>query len=167
MLELAARLLAEKAGTAHPASLSRFLRVNGFSSKKTLLASETDRADVVHARRVWGEHRQPWMKKRSERLIFIDGTGTTIKVTRLRGRARRRQRLKMKAPFGHWGTQTFIAVRRHGYARDFNPCDPADRFLFDDVVVPDALRDELIPRFAIYSRRPIPRIERRNGVMPV
>ncbi len=82
-------------------------------SKKTLLASETDRADIAHARRVWQEHRQPWMKKRPERLVFIDETGTTTKMTRLRGRARRGERLKMKAPFGHWGTQTFIAALRH------------------------------------------------------
>ena len=34
MPELAARLLAEKAVTAHPASLSRLLRVHGFSFKK-------------------------------------------------------------------------------------------------------------------------------------
>ena len=53
------------------------------------------------------------MQKRPERLVFIDETGTTTKMTRLRGRARRGQRLKMKAPFGHWGTQTFIAALSH------------------------------------------------------
>lgn len=53
------------------------------------------------------------MKKRPERLVFIDETGTTTKMTRIRGRARRGQRLRMKAPFGHWGTQTFIAALRH------------------------------------------------------
>ena len=93
MPELAARLLAERAVTVHPASLSRFLRVHGFSFKKTLLASETDRANVVRARRVSAEYRQPWMKKRPERLIFIDETGATTKMTRLRGRARLGQRL--------------------------------------------------------------------------
>ena len=53
------------------------------------------------------------MKKRPERLIVIDETGATTKMTRLRGRARRGHRLKMKALFGHWGTQTFIAALRH------------------------------------------------------
>jgi transposase len=53
------------------------------------------------------------MRRRPERLVFVDETGTTTKMTRLRGRARRGQRLKMKAPFGHWGTQTFIAGLRH------------------------------------------------------
>ena len=60
MPELAARLLAEKAVKAHPASLSRLFTV--LPSKKTLLASETDRADSVRARRVWTGHRQPWLK---------------------------------------------------------------------------------------------------------
>lgn len=113
MPELATRLLAERGVKAHPASLSRLLIRQGFTVKKTLLASETDRADVVRSRRIWTAHRQPWMKKRPERLVFIDETGTTTKMTRLRGRARRGQRLRMKAPFGHWGTQTFIAALRH------------------------------------------------------
>ena len=33
-------------------------------------------------------------------------------MTRRRGRARRGQRLKATAPFGHWKTQTFIAALR-------------------------------------------------------
>jgi transposase len=53
------------------------------------------------------------MRRRPQRLVFVDETGTTTRMTRLRGRARRGQRLKMKAPFGHWGTQTFIAALRH------------------------------------------------------
>ena len=46
------------------------------------------------------------------RLVFIDETATTTKMTRLRGRARRGRRLKGSAPFGHWKTQTFIAALR-------------------------------------------------------
>jgi transposase len=45
--------------------------------------------------------------------MFIDETATTTKMTRLRGRARRGERLKAQAPFGHWCTQTFIAALRH------------------------------------------------------
>jgi hypothetical protein len=111
--ELAGRLAAEHGVAVHPTSLSRLLKVAGFTVKKTLLASETDRADIACARRVWRVRRQPWMKRRPERLVFVDETGTTTKMTRLRGRARRGQRLRMKAPFGHWGTQTFIAALRH------------------------------------------------------
>ena len=52
------------------------------------------------------------MRKQAHRLVFIDETATTTKMTRLRGRARRGQRLKGRAPFGHWKTQTFIAGLR-------------------------------------------------------
>ncbi|WP_174442258.1 transposase, partial [Azospirillum brasilense] len=44
--------------------------------------------------------------------MFLDETATTTKMTRLRGRAKRGQRFKAKAPFGHWGSQTFIAALR-------------------------------------------------------
>jgi transposase len=49
------------------------------------------------------------MREQRGRLIFIDETGTTTKMTRLRGRSMRGKRLNGKAPFGHWGTQTFVA----------------------------------------------------------
>ena len=135
MPELAAQLLAERGVKAHPASLSRLLIWEGFTVNKTLLASETDRADVVRARRVWRDHRQPWMKKRPERLVFIDETGTTTKMTRLRGRARKGQRLRMKAPFGHWGTQTFIAALRHdGLTAPWVIDCPMNRRIFETYV---------------------------------
>ena len=47
-------------------------------------------------------HRQPRMREGVHRLVFLDETGTTTKMTRLRGRARRGARLKATAPFGHW-----------------------------------------------------------------
>jgi len=46
------------------------------------------------------------MREEPDRLVFLDETATTTKMTRLRGRALRGQRLKARAPFGHWGTQT-------------------------------------------------------------
>jgi hypothetical protein len=52
------------------------------------------------------------MRRDPYRLVFVDETGTTTKMTRLRGRAKRGQRSKATAPFGHWGTQTFIAGPR-------------------------------------------------------
>ena len=94
MPELAAKLKAEKDVTAHPASLSRVLRKAGLSFKITLLASEAEREDV----------RQPRMRQEVHRLVFLDETGTTTKMTRLRGRARRGARLKADAPFGHWAS---------------------------------------------------------------
>ncbi|NUB36355.1 IS630 family transposase, partial [Azospirillum brasilense] len=52
------------------------------------------------------------MRAEPDRLVFLDETATTTKMTRLRGRAKRGQRFKAKAPFGHWGSQTFIAALR-------------------------------------------------------
>ena len=133
--ELAERLLSEHGVKAHLSSLSRLLTAAGFTVKKTLLASETDRADVVRSRRVWRVHRQPWMCRRPQRLVFIDETGTTTKMTRLRGRARRGERLKMKAPFGHWGTQTFIAALRHdGLTAPWIIDAPMNRTIFETYV---------------------------------
>jgi hypothetical protein len=78
------------------------------------MASECARADVAERRRVWIAHRQPFMRRSPGRLIFIDETSVNTKMVRLRGRARRGQRLKADAPFGRWGTQTFIAGLRCG-----------------------------------------------------
>ena len=52
------------------------------------------------------------MREQPGRLHFIDETGVTTKMTRLRGRCQRGERLHARAPFGHWGTQTFIAALR-------------------------------------------------------
>lgn len=52
------------------------------------------------------------MRLEPHRLVFIDETAVTTKMTRLRGRSRRGQRLEADAPFGHWRTQTFIAGLR-------------------------------------------------------
>jgi transposase len=77
------------------------------------MASECARADVAERRRVWVNQRQPHMRRHPGRLVFIDETSVTTKMTRLRGRARRGKRLKARAPFGKWDTQSFIAGLRH------------------------------------------------------
>lgn len=76
------------------------------------MAAECARADIREARRVWVDKRQPRMRLQPHRLVFIDETSVNTKMTRLRGRSRKGQRLRAKAPFGHWGTQTFIAGLR-------------------------------------------------------
>ena len=53
------------------------------------------------------------MRRHPGRLVFIDETSVNTKMTRPRGRARHGKRLKASAPFGKWGTQTFIAGLRH------------------------------------------------------
>ena len=64
------------------------------------MASECARADVAERRRVWVDHRQPYMRCHQGRLVFIEETSVNTKMTRLRGRARRGKRLKARAPFG-------------------------------------------------------------------
>ncbi|RJE78455.1 IS630 family transposase, partial [Paracoccus sp. JM45] len=49
------------------------------------------------------------MRRQPERLVFIDETSVKTNLTRLRGRACRGQRLRMDAPLGGRGMQTFIA----------------------------------------------------------
>ena len=107
MPELAGELQAASGVKADPASLSRSLIRNGLSFKKR--ASECDRPDVRQAREAWKAERQPKMGTEPHRLVFIDETGTNTKMTRARGRCDRGERLRSKAPFGHWKTQTFVA----------------------------------------------------------
>jgi len=58
---------------------------------------------------VWADD-QP--KLDPDRLVFIDETGTSTKMARLRGRAPRGERLVGKIPHGHWKTTTFVAGLR-------------------------------------------------------
>lgn len=45
----------------------------------------------------------------TERVVFIDETSVKTNLTRQRGWSQRGEQLVMDAPFGSWGTQTFIA----------------------------------------------------------
>jgi transposase len=75
------------------------------------------------------------MRLERERLVFIDETGTTTKMTRLRGRSLKGQRLRSKAPFGHWKTQTFVAgLRCHGLTAPFVVNQPMNRRIFEAYV---------------------------------
>jgi len=90
---------------------------------------------VRQAREEWKAHRQPRMGQQVHRLIFLDETGTTTKMTRLRGRARRGARLKATAPFGHWTTQTFIAgLRCDGLIAPWVIDHPMNRQIFDTYI---------------------------------
>ena len=56
-------------------------------------------------------------------------------MTRLRGRCLKGQRLRSKAPFGHWKTQTFIAgLRCHGLTAPFVVDAPMNRRIFETYV---------------------------------
>jgi transposase len=82
------------------------------ASKKTAHAAEQDRPDVAARRWAWFE-RQPDLDP--ERLVFIDETGASTKMARLRGRSKRGERCRAAIPHGHWKTTTFTAgLRRDG-----------------------------------------------------
>ncbi len=67
------------------------------------------RTDIRHARHDWTVRRQPFMRERVRRLVFIDETSVKTNMTRLRGRSAVGERLFDTTPFGRWKTQTFIA----------------------------------------------------------
>ena len=74
-------------------------------------ASEQERPDVAEARAAWKEE-QPSFDP--ARLVFIDETGTSTAMARLRGRAKRGHRVIGRVPWGHWKTMTFVAGLRRG-----------------------------------------------------
>jgi len=120
--------------------------VRGGPSHKTLRASEQDRPDVAARRRIW-RAAQPFVD--ADKLVFIDETGASTKMTRLYGRARRGQRLLAKAPFGHWKTTTFVAALRRGglgapMVLDGPMTGPAFLAYVEQVLIPTLQPDDII-----------------------
>ena len=62
------------------------------------------------------EQRAAWFEGQLDldpaRLVFIDETGASTAMARLRGRAPRGKRLRAGIPRGHWKTTTFVAGLR-------------------------------------------------------
>jgi transposase len=78
-------------------------------SKKTAHAAEQDRPDVAAAREAW---RELAPNLDPDKLVFIDETGASTKMARLRGRSQRGSRCRAPIPHGHWLTTTFTAALR-------------------------------------------------------
>ena len=95
--------------SACPATVWYFLDRRGISFKKNAHAAEQERPDVVARRQAWFDA-QPDLDP--EKLIFIDETGASTKMARLRGRAKRGERCRAAVPHGHWKTTTFTAGLR-------------------------------------------------------
>jgi len=84
------------------------------ASKKTAHAAEQERPDVAARRQAWAASQGDLDP---HRLVFLDETGASTKMARLRGRSRRGQRCRAAVPHGHWETTTFTAaLRRDGIA---------------------------------------------------
>jgi transposase len=97
--------------------------------------------------------RQAWFDDQldlePERLVFIDETWATTKMTRARGRAPRGQRLRMSVPHGHWKTTTFVAgLRSAGMVAPFVIDGPMNRDAFETyvekVLVPELAAGDVV-----------------------
>lgn len=77
--------------------------------KKTAHALEQDRPDVLRRREAWFEAQ---LDLDPARLVFVDETGLSTKMDRLRGRSVRGQRCRAGIPHGHWKTTTFTGALR-------------------------------------------------------
>ncbi len=78
---------------------------------------EQERPDILKRRQDWFDG-QPDLDP--ERLVFIDETGLSTKMARLRGRALRGERCRAGVPHGHWKTTTFTgALRLSGMTAPF------------------------------------------------
>ncbi len=70
-----------------------------------------------------------------ERLVFIDETSTSTKLTKRTGWAPVGERLYGHAPFGHWQTQTFIAALRcHSLTAPWIVDAPMNKQIFETYV---------------------------------
>jgi transposase len=75
------------------------------------------------------------MREQRGRLIFLDETSTNTKMTRLRGRSLKGDRLNSAAPFGRWGTQTFVAgLKCDGLVAPWIVNAPMNRAIFDTYI---------------------------------
>ena len=98
------------------------------------------------ARRAWFEGQ---LDLDPERLIFIDETGASTKMARLRGRARKGERCRASIPHGHWKTTTFTAgLRLDGLAAPMILDGPmhAEAFLayVEQVLVPELKPGDIV-----------------------
>jgi transposase len=88
-------------------------RARAVAKKKTLIASEQDRLDVVEKRNQWRasqEHISP------NQAVFIDETWAKTNMTRTYGRSPLGTRLIEKTSSSRWQTTTFLgAMRAEGF----------------------------------------------------
>jgi len=101
---------------------------------------------VAQAREAWKANQA---NLDPDRLVFIDETGASTKMVRLRGRCRRGQRLLAKAPFGHWKTGAFAAgLRRNELVAPFILKGPmngqAFRVYVEKILVPALAPDDIV-----------------------
>ncbi|WP_167480854.1 IS630 family transposase [Mesorhizobium waimense] len=108
--EMVERLSAEHSVRISPQRLERLAsRPRLDIQKKSAHALEQDRPDVLKRRRDWFDGQ---LDLDPAKLVFIDETGLSTKMARLRGRAPRGERCRAGVPHGHWKTTTFTGALR-------------------------------------------------------
>ncbi|MCM2395883.1 IS630 family transposase [Rhizobium sp. S95] len=108
--EMVLRLAEERAVSIGRSGLDVWLRKRGWTfKKKTAHALEQERPDLLKRRRDWFEGQ---LDLNPARLVFIDETGLSTKMSRLRGRAICGERCRSPIPHGHWKTTTFTGALR-------------------------------------------------------
>ena len=85
----------------------------------------------------------------ASRLVFIDETAVTTKMTRLYGRAPVGERLVAKVPHGHWKTLTLVAALRAGgvtapYVVDGPMDGPAFLAYVEEVLAPTLKKRDIV-----------------------
>jgi transposase len=81
--------------------------------------------------------------------VFIDETGASTKMARLRGRAKRGERCVASLPYGHWKTTTFTAgLRQNGMVAPMVLDGPmngdAFRAYVEQVLVPELSEGDVV-----------------------
>jgi len=156
LVELAELLEREHGASFAPSTVWRFLDRHRLTVKKTAHASEQERPDVAARRRAWFDA-QPDLDP--ERLVFVDETGASTKMARLRGRAKRGQRCRSPIPHGHWKTTTFTgALRLCGLTAPMVLDGPMNREAFqayvEQVLVPTLRPSEVVVMDNLPAHRP-------------
>ena len=82
------------------------------AKKKTRVAFEQHREDVVEARRQWAAEQ---FSIDPDRAVFIDETWAKTNMTCSYGRSPRGTRLVAQVPYGRWETTTFLGARSTGF----------------------------------------------------
>lgn len=77
--------------------------------KKTVRATERERADVAQARHAWAAEQH---HLDVGRLVFLDETWASTNMTPTRGRSPKGTRCPGQTPYGHWHTTTFVCALR-------------------------------------------------------
>ncbi|MES0217219.1 IS630 family transposase [Mesorhizobium sp. C280B] len=145
--EMVERLLAEQSVRISRSALSAWLRGRGWTfKKKSAHALEQDRPDILKRRRAWFEGQ---LDLDPAKLVFIDETGLSTKMARLRGRAPRGERCRAGVPHGHWKTTTFTgALRLTGMTAPFVYDGAMNGNVFlayvEQVLVPTLSKDDIV-----------------------